>query len=58
MRLRYSLVMSMALLMLASGASLVAACGKKGPLYHPAEAGQQADKEKTKKTSTKPAPQP
>ena len=63
MRLCYSLVMFMALIMLTSGLSLIAACGKKGPLYHPSEVQQQVDKkksdeEKNKKTSSNTKPQP
>lgn len=49
MRLCYSLLMFMALLMLISGASLVAGCGKKGPLYHPAEGQHTADEAAAKK---------
>jgi len=48
MRLCYSVVMFMALLMLASGISLISGCGKKGALYHPAEAQQQVEKDKNK----------
>lgn len=35
MRLCYSLIMLMALLMLGSALSLLSGCGKKGALYHP-----------------------
>ena len=56
MRLCYSIVMFMALIMLTSGVSLIAACGQKGPLYHPSEVQQQADK--NKKTTSKPPQQP
>jgi len=58
MRLCYSIVMFMALLMLVSGLSLMAGCGKKGPLYHPIEA-QQTDARKTTETDkTKKSPAP
>jgi len=58
MRLCYSIVMFMALLMLISGVSLISACGKKGLLYHPVEAQQAPGKKNTvtnqnKKSETK-----
>lgn len=63
MRLCYSLVMFMALLMLVSGVSLISGCGQKGPLYLPTEAQKQAPKnkseqDKTKQTKTKQTQQP
>lgn len=58
MRLCYSIVMFVALLVLLSGVSLVSACGQKGALYHPAEVQQQTDKDKTKKTTPKTKQQP
>ena len=53
MRLCYSIVTVMALLMLTAGLSVIAGCGKKGPLYHPDTIQQQADKDKK---SGKPQP--
>ena len=58
MRLCYSLVTCMALLMLVSGVSLISGCGQKGPLYHPIEAQPQVDKDKTKRTDKKATQQP
>lgn len=58
MRLCYSIVTFMALLMLVSGFGLVSGCGQKGALYHPTEAQQQTDKDKTKKTTSKTTQQP
>ena len=56
MRLCYSLVMFMALIMLSAGFTVIAGCGKKGPLYQPSEVQQQADKAKKTSTKTKPSP--
>lgn len=58
MRLCYSIVTFMALLMLLSGVSLISACGQKGALYHPAEVQQKIDKEKAKQANTKPTQKP
>ncbi len=58
MRLCYSLVMFMALLMLVSGASLLSGCGKKGPLYHPPATETPADKAKAKAKADKTKPNP
>ena len=56
MRLCYSLVMFMSLIMLGSGISLLAACGQKGPLYLPSEVQQQADKDKKSPGKTQQQP--
>lgn len=61
MRLCYSIVMFMALLMLVSGLSLISGCGKKGPLYHPPQTQQQVDKQqidKAKQINPKKTQQP
>ncbi|MDH5446795.1 MAG: lipoprotein [Gammaproteobacteria bacterium] len=50
MRLCYSIVMFMALIMLTSGISLLAGCGQKGALYLPAEPAPASVKQ-TKKTN-------
>lgn len=46
MRLCYSIVMSMALIMLVTGAGVISGCGKKGALYIPSEPQQQAARKK------------
>lgn len=56
MRLYYPSIMFMALLILASGVSLIAGCGQKGALYHSPEVNQMTDKDKAKQT--KPQSQP
>lgn len=52
MRLCYSIVLFMSLVMLTSGLGLIAGCGKKGALYLPAEPVQQTKKQAAKKSST------
>ena len=52
MRLCYSIVLFMSLVMLSSGIGLIAGCGQKGALYLPAEPAQQAKKQAAKKSST------
>ena len=54
MRLCYSIVMFMALIMLTAGLTVIAGCGKKGPLYHPDDVQQST--EKNKKTENKKQP--
>ena len=63
MRLCYSLVLFMALIMLTAGISVISGCGKKGVLYLPSEAQQkeqqkkaQAAKKQTPTTTTTPKP--
>ena len=58
MRLCYTLVTCMALLMLASGTSLLTGCGKKGLLYHPPATETPADRDKAKAEKSKPKPTP
>ena len=58
MRLCYSIVTFMALIMLTVGISVISGCGKKGPLYHPAEVQAQKAKEKANKTPTNTSKQP
>ncbi len=56
MRLRYSFTTVISLLMLISSIGMSAACGKKGPLYHPTATKQVADKDKAKKQPLAPTP--